>query len=146
MLFENLLKECSRVIVVAHSVGGKEGKREIHELFTEEKDGTLVPLKKKIRLIENSPEIDVPDYTIHHLSGIILDEIELELETDVFFEEDDDNNISIHTQMKKKNPFSSSNHIKVKMKYKMAEIAEGLHLIRDKLNQQLSSILNKKPN
>lgn len=142
MKFQRLLETLSRVVVVAHKVGGEEGKRAIMDLFTLEEDNVLVPLKRKMRILAGE-DTDVPDYTIHHLSGIELETIEFELETDLRFEQDGDD-IEIHTQLSKPNPFRSKNHIKIKTKYRVSELAEGIELIRDKLNEQLSTALTPK--
>ena len=137
--FEALLEELSRVVVVAHGVGGKEGEREIHDLFTENKKGVLVPLSKQIQILEGH-EVEVPNYTVRHLSGITLDELEIELETDIDIQ-DSDGKVSMHTNLKRRNPFSRKSHIKIRAKYKMSDIAEGLHLLRDKFNAKLSNAL-----
>ena len=138
---EALLEELSRVVVVSHSVGGKEGDRQIHDLFTEDDDGVLVPLEKQIRIMEGC-NVKVPNYTIRHLSGIALDELELELETDIDIEESK-GKITMYTNVKRRNPFSSRNHIKIRAKYKVTEIAEGLSLLRDKFNTKLTNALDR---
>ena len=138
---EALLEELSRVVAVSHGIGGKEGERQIHELFTEDDDGVLVPLEKKIRIIEDK-NVKVPNYTIRHLSGIALDELELELGTDVDIEEKD-GKITMYTNVKSRNPFSRRNHINIRAKYKITEIAEGLHLLRDKFNAKLATALSR---
>ena len=139
--FESVLEELSRVVVVAHSIGGKEGERQIDELFVADNNGVLEPLSKKIRLLENQ-EVDVPNYTIRHLSGIVLDELEIELETNIDIQESN-GKVSMHTSLKKRNPFSRSSHIKIRAKYKVADIVEGLQLVRDKFNAKLSDALDR---
>ena len=139
---EALLEELNRVVAVSHSAGGKEGERQMHDLFIEDEDGVLVPLEKKIRIMEGF-HVNVPSYTMRYLSGIALDELELELETDIDIEESE-GNITMYTNVKKhRTPFSIRNHIKIRAKYKMTEIAEGLQLLRDKFNTKLTNALDR---
>ena len=137
---EALLEELNRVVAVTHGAGAKEGERQIHELFVEGEDGVLEPLSKKIRILEGH-EVDVPTYTIRHLSGITLDELTIELDTDADIQEDPDGKVQIHTSFKRSNRFVRRNRIKIRAKYKMTEIAEGLELLRDKFNTKLSNAL-----
>ena len=138
---EALLEEMSRVVAVSHSIGSKEGESQIHELFTENKDGVLVPLEKQIRITDDKA-VKVPTYTIRHLSGIALSELNIELETDVDIEEKD-GKITMYTAVKSRNPLSRRNHISIQWKYNMTEIAEGLHLLRDKFNAKLANALSR---
>ena len=142
---ETILNELSRIVVVCHGVSAEEGKGMVHSLFKENADGVLEPVEKNWKVIPGE-ETPIRDISIHDLSCMRLKNITLEYETDLDVVEGDDGEVQIHTQLKRKIPFrkSSKNHIKIKAKYVLENITEGLELIRDAFNASLSKALQPK--
>ena len=136
---EELINELNRIVVGSQESGLKQAQDNIHELFTKETDDkgkeVYTPITKFFR-IEEGVEVEVPQGSTRHLHSIALKEFKLKIATDVELGDKKD-----PKKMKvglKRNPFTKSTHIELEATYEAQELPEGVALLQDHLNKQIS--------
>lgn len=104
-------------------------------LFEDNGDGTYSPRKDRLQLAKDFG-FDVPKMVRRHLSSVVTDELEFELETPLHLTGDAETSDDIEVSLKAGGLFKTHSSLKIKVKMKAVDPPEGLKILVDKVNAE----------
>ena len=133
MLFSEFLKHLVQDISDAKDAAVKHNEEHRKSHYEENDDGHLE--HKTTTRIHHGEPIEIPEKTQHHVHDLLVNEVELETETNLY---KSFGKLKTHV---KKGLFSRGVHVKIKMKISAEDAPEGVHAQIDKLNDKLKENL-----
>ena len=105
-------------------------------LFEHDDDGTYNIRKDRIRLAQ-SLGFDVPRMVRRHLSSVVADELEFELDTSLHLTGDAEAAEDIDVLLKSGGLFRNYSSLKIKVKMKAVDPPEAVSILVNKVNKEL---------
>ena len=130
--FEDLVNSISKLAVEAQDVMDEQSHARLEDLFDKNGD-TLVPKTVKMKI--NGIEIDVPKIVVRNMNSLKIDTLTMELETEIDLNTAQTKGI---TASLKRGLRKNATQAKITVDFKSIEIPEGIELVRENLNTNLS--------
>ena len=133
LTYQDLINKISELAVEAQNVMEEQSAARIEDLFDKDDDDVFQPKMVKINLFGN--EIEVPKIVLRNMNSLKIDEMRMDLETDVDLSDAGDVSVTL-----KKGGSKTAAHTKIEVTFKAIDAPEGMALIQDRMNTTISEI------